>query len=72
VSGCLGLDAKTGQFVDGGVEEQALQALKNLKGVVESAGSELGKVVKTTVRVPSPHFLLPHGGYLARSTCALC
>jgi len=39
VSGCLGFDAKTGQFVDGGVEEQALQALKNLKGIVEGAGS---------------------------------
>ncbi len=35
--------------VEGGVEAQAEQALKNLKAVVEAGGSELGKVVKTTV-----------------------
>ncbi|KAI0317248.1 Endoribonuclease L-PSP/chorismate mutase-like protein [Amylostereum chailletii] len=49
VSGCLGFDPKTGQFVAGGVEEQARQALANLKSVVEASGSELGKVVKATV-----------------------
>ncbi|ETW86401.1 hypothetical protein HETIRDRAFT_406527 [Heterobasidion irregulare TC 32-1] len=49
VSGCLGFDPKTGQFVAGGVEEQARQALLNLKAVVEASGSEVGKVVKTTV-----------------------
>lgn len=36
--------------VEGGVEAEAKQALKNLKAVVEAGGSELGKVVKTTVR----------------------
>ena len=35
--------------VEGGVEAQAEQALKNLKAVIEAGGSELGKVVKTTV-----------------------
>ncbi|KAI0066725.1 translation initiation inhibitor [Artomyces pyxidatus] len=49
ISGCLGFDPKTGAFVPGGVEEQAVQALKNLKAVVEASGSEVGKVVKTTV-----------------------
>ena len=38
--------------VEGGVEAQARQALKNLKAVVEAGGSELGKIVKTTVRMP--------------------
>ena len=37
------------QVVEGGIEAQTEQALKNLKAVVEAAGSELGKVVKTTV-----------------------
>jgi enamine deaminase RidA (YjgF/YER057c/UK114 family) len=41
--------------VSGGVEEQTEQALKNLKAVVEAGGSELGKVVKTTVSVTSAH-----------------
>ncbi|EIM83194.1 YjgF-like protein [Stereum hirsutum FP-91666 SS1] len=49
ISGCLGFDPKTAAFVPGGVEEQATQALKNLKAVVEGSGSELGKVVKVTV-----------------------
>ncbi|KAH9973370.1 Endoribonuclease L-PSP/chorismate mutase-like protein [Lactifluus volemus] len=49
VSGCLGFDPKTGQFVDGGIEGQAHQALQNLKSVVEASGSEVGRVVKTTI-----------------------
>jgi len=49
VSGCLGFDPKTGTFVDGGVEAQTRQALQNLKSVVEASGSEVGKIVKTTV-----------------------
>ena len=36
--------------VEGGVEAQAEQALKNMKTIVEAGGSEVGKIVKTTVR----------------------
>jgi enamine deaminase RidA (YjgF/YER057c/UK114 family) len=50
VSGCLGFDPKTGTFVEGGVEAQTRQALQNLKSIVESSGSQVGKIVKTTVR----------------------
>lgn len=50
VSGCLGFDPKTGTFVEGGVEAQVRQALRNLKNVVEASGSEVGKIMKTTVR----------------------
>ncbi|EIW87245.1 YjgF-like protein, partial [Coniophora puteana RWD-64-598 SS2] len=49
VSGCIPLDPGTAQIVEGGIEAQTTQALKNLKAVVEASGSELGKVVKTTV-----------------------
>ena len=38
------------EVVEGGVEAQTTQAMKNLKAVVEAGGSELGKVAKTTVR----------------------
>ncbi|KAF8640506.1 hypothetical protein AX17_000168 [Amanita inopinata Kibby_2008] len=48
-SGCIPLDAASMQVVQGGVEAQTEQALKNLKTVVEAGGSSLGKVVKTTV-----------------------
>ena len=37
------------EIVEGGVETQAEQCLKNMKAVLEAGGSELGKVVKTTV-----------------------
>lgn len=52
-SGCIPLDPSTAQIVEGGIEAQTEQVLKNLKAVVEAGGSELGKVVKTTVG-PAP------------------
>jgi 2-iminobutanoate/2-iminopropanoate deaminase len=48
-SGQLGLDPKTSQFAGEGVEAQTHQVLKNLQAVLQAAGSNLGKVVKTTV-----------------------
>lgn len=49
VSGNLGLDPASGEFVEGGVEAQTRRALKNLQAVLEAAGSGLDAVVKTTV-----------------------
>lgn len=49
VSGQIGVDPATGNLVDGGIEAEANQALKNLKVMVEAAGADLSKVVKTTV-----------------------
>jgi 2-iminobutanoate/2-iminopropanoate deaminase len=48
-SGQLGLDPATGELVAAEVEAQTRQALTNLKHVLEAAGSNLEKVVKTTV-----------------------
>jgi 2-iminobutanoate/2-iminopropanoate deaminase len=48
-SGQLGIDPATGNIVDGGVEAETRQALKNLSGVLDAAGSSLQNVVKTTV-----------------------
>lgn len=48
-AGQLGIDPKTGEFVPGGIETETRQALNNLKAVLESAGSSLQHVVKTTV-----------------------
>lgn len=47
-SGQLGIDPKTGQLVEG-VEAQTVQALENLKAVLEAGGSALDQVVKTTL-----------------------
>ncbi|MFA6458609.1 MAG: RidA family protein [Patescibacteria group bacterium] len=38
-----------GEFLDGTVEEQARQALKNLGEVLQAANSDFSKVVKTTI-----------------------
>ena len=48
-SGQLGLVPATGEFAEGGIEEQTRQSLTNVKSVLEAAGSGLEKVVKTTV-----------------------
>jgi 2-iminobutanoate/2-iminopropanoate deaminase len=47
-SGQLGLNPATGELLDG-VKAQAEQAMKNLKAVLEAAGSGLDKIVKTTI-----------------------
>ena len=48
-SGQLGLDPATGKLVDGGVQAQATQAMKNIQAVLTAAGLTLDNVVKTTV-----------------------
>lgn len=47
-SGQLGIDPATGALLEG-VEAQAHQAFKNLAAVLKAAGSDMSKVVKTTV-----------------------
>ena len=48
-SGQIPLDPATGEFVEGGVAEQTEQVLRNLSKVLEAAGTDLSRVVKTTV-----------------------
>ena len=47
-SGQIPLVPSTGALAEGGIEEPARQALTNVKALVEAAGSDLSKVVKTT------------------------
>src|SRR3712207_2069668 len=57
VSGLPGLDLTTGAFVRGDMEAQTEASLEALKHALESAGSSLDKVVKTTVYVSNAaHF----------------
>lgn len=49
LSGQLGLDPNTGDFVEGGVEGQTRQALLNLKNILADNGLSMANVVKTTV-----------------------
>ena len=47
-SGQLPIDPATGAFPEG-IEAQTRQSLTNVKNILESAGSSMAKVVKTTV-----------------------
>lgn len=49
LSGTVGVDPATGKLVEGGFEPQLTQALRNIKTILEDAGSAMDKVVKTTV-----------------------
>lgn len=52
------MNPETMKLVDGGVGEQAKQALENLKAIVETSGSNLSRVVKCTVLLTDmTHFL---------------
>ncbi|MDR1738473.1 MAG: RidA family protein [Candidatus Symbiothrix sp.] len=80
VSGQLGIDPASGNFVSGGVSEQTEQAFQNLKAVLAAAGLTPDNVVKTTVflsdmsdfaamnAIYSAHFSAP---YPARSAVAV-
>ena len=48
-AGQIGLDPASGSIEGRTVEEQTHQVLRNLRAVLEAAGSGLEKVVKTTV-----------------------
>jgi len=48
-SGQIPIDPATGNLVDGTVEDQTRQVLKNLGAVLEAAGSSYNQVVKATV-----------------------
>jgi 2-iminobutanoate/2-iminopropanoate deaminase len=51
VSGQLPIVPRTGERRIGSIEEQTRQALENVAGILETAGSGLDRVVKTTVYV---------------------
>jgi 2-iminobutanoate/2-iminopropanoate deaminase len=51
VSGQLGIDPKTGKLVDGGMGKETEQCLRNLEAILSKAGTNLDRVVKTTIYV---------------------
>ncbi len=48
-AGQVGADPKNGALVEGGIEAQTEQVLKNIEAVLKASGSSLDDVVKTTV-----------------------
>jgi 2-iminobutanoate/2-iminopropanoate deaminase len=51
VAGQLPFDPLTGEKVNGPIEEQTQQVLKNLTAILEAAGSSLDQVLKVTIYV---------------------
>lgn len=49
VSGQLPIDPATGEFVSGDPAEQCRQSLRNVEAIARSVGTDLSRVVKTTV-----------------------
>ena len=48
-SGQVALDPANGQLIEGDVAAQTARAMDNLRAVLEAAGSDLGRVVRTTL-----------------------
>ena len=48
ISGQLPVDVNTGQIVEGGIQAQTEQSLKNIGYILEEAGMNYSNVVKTT------------------------
>lgn len=51
VSGQLPIDPTSGTLVSGSIEEQTKQCLENIKAILKEAGSDMNKIVKTTIFV---------------------
>jgi 2-iminobutanoate/2-iminopropanoate deaminase len=49
VSGQLGINPETGNFVEGGVKEQTQQVFENIKSILAEAGFKMSDIVKATV-----------------------
>ncbi len=48
-AGQIGMDPSTGEIVEGGIEAQTIQALNNLRLVLDAGKSSLGNALKVTI-----------------------
>ena len=77
LSGSIPLDPASGQLVEGGIKEQTMRVMENIKALLTAAGADFTKVARTTVfmvdlgefgamnEIYSSYFTAP---YPARST----
>ena len=49
ISGNIGIDPKTNDFVKGGIQEQTRQTIKNIEETLKAAGATLQNILKTNV-----------------------
>ena len=49
ISGQIPINPDTNETVNGQIEDQTMQVISNIKAILESAGMDLGDIVKTTL-----------------------
>ncbi|PKP61234.1 hypothetical protein CVT91_03595 [Candidatus Atribacteria bacterium HGW-Atribacteria-1] len=49
ISGQISINPETNEFIDGDIETQTEQVLKNIKAILEAGGSSLEDTVKVTI-----------------------
>ncbi len=49
ISGQIAIDPETQEVVSGGIEEQTIRVLKNIKAILEEANMSMDNVIKTTI-----------------------
>ena len=54
-SGQIPIDPATGQFVEGGIQEQTRQEHTNARNILQAAGTDMENVIKTTVYLSDIH-----------------
>lgn len=65
-SGQIPLDPETGNLIGTTVEEQTEQVLKNVKAILEEAGSSMHNVLKTTVFIKNMNDFAAMNGVYAK------
>lgn len=64
VSGQIPIIPETGEMEEGGIEAETLQVMKNLKAILEAAGGDMSKIVKTSIFVADMNdFVAVNGVY---------
>ncbi len=48
-SGQVGIDPEKGRMVEGGIEAQAIQVMKNIENVLKAVEMDFSNVIKTTI-----------------------
>jgi 2-iminobutanoate/2-iminopropanoate deaminase len=56
LSGQIAVDPSSGEMIEGGIEDQTDQVLKNIKAIVEKAGYSMSDVVKCNVMLANIEF----------------
>lgn len=66
IAGQIPLDPATGKLVDGGIQEQTVQVMKNIGAILAEAGYSFENVVKSTCLLTDMAYFAEMNGVYAR------